>query len=156
METSHSLWNIVDDGEILEPAKGSCSSIAKGILFEISQDTDDGTFPRVSDYTRFVNKLDVDGASYFLNRCTRKKNKKEIDFMGVKIIRTSDCDTDAVLEFKEPIKVVIAKIGGEPIIQEVKKIKGEFNHDYFWTRGGRQDKLANGFEIWFNIHEYLA
>jgi hypothetical protein len=156
MQTSHSLWHIVDDGEVLEPAKGSCGSIAKGILFEISQDTDDGTFPRVSDYVRFVNKLDEDGASYFINRCTRKKNKKVVDFMGVKIIREHDWETRAILEFEKPIQAMIGKIGDEPIIREVKKIRGEFNHDYFFTRGGRQDKLANGFEIWFNIQEYLA
>jgi hypothetical protein len=156
MKTSHSLWHIIDDGEILEPAKGSCGSIAKGILFEISQDTDDGTFPRVSDYTRFVNKLEAEGTSYFLNRCTRKRNKLEIDFMGVKIIREKDWDDRAVLEFEKPIQVVMGKIGDEPIIREVKKIRGEFNHDWFWTRGGRQDKYANGFEVWFNIQEYLA
>ncbi len=156
MKTSHSLWHIIDDGEVLEPAKDSCSSIAKGILFEISQDTDDGTYPRVSDYVRFVNKLDVDGASYFINRCTRKKNKKVVDFMGVKIIREHDWETEAILEFEKPIQVMMGKIGDEPIIREVKKIRGEFNHDYFFTRGGRQDKLANGFEIWFNIQEYLA
>jgi hypothetical protein len=35
-------------------------------------------------------------------------------------------------------------------------MKGEFTHDWFWTRNGRQDKMANGFEIWFSIKEYLA
>jgi hypothetical protein len=156
MKTSHSLWHIIDDGEVLEPVKSSCSSIARGILFEISQDSDDGTFPRVSDYTRFVNKLEEEGTSYFLNRCTRKRNKLKIDFMGVTIIREKDWDDRAILEFEKPIQVAMGKIGDELVIREVKRIRGEFNHDYFWVNNGRQDKMANGFEIWFNIHEYLA
>jgi hypothetical protein len=32
---------------------------------------------------------------------------------------------------------------------------GEFTHDWFWRNNGRQDKVANGFEIWFNIKECL-
>lgn len=42
-----------------------------------------------------------------------------------------------------------------PIIEKVKRIKGEFCHDWFWTRNGRQSKIANGYEIWFNVQEYL-
>jgi hypothetical protein len=155
MKTTHSIWNIIDDGEILEPAKGTMGSCKNGILFEISSDDEDGTYPRVSDYVRFANKLDEEGASYFINRCTRKKNKKVVDFMGIKIIRNNDWDDRAILEFKEPIKVVMGKIGEEKVIREVKKIRGEFNHDWFWMKNGRQDKIANGFEIWFNIEEYL-
>jgi hypothetical protein len=153
METTHSIWGLLD-GE--GPLKGIKTSIGNNcILFEISQDTDDGTYPTVASYTRDANALDNEGTSHFLNRLTRKKDKTQLDYDGVKIIRDSKWDSEATLEFKEPIDVVIGKIGEKLIIEKVKKIRGEFQHDWFWTRNGRQDKIANGYEIWFVINSYL-
>jgi len=90
MKTTHSIWHILDDGEVFEGVNISSSFIKNGMLFEISEDTDDGTFPRVSDYMRFANSLNSEGASYFLNRLTKKKNKLELDFCGVKITRRTN------------------------------------------------------------------
>jgi hypothetical protein len=104
---------------------------------------------------RDINALERNGVPHFINRLTRKKNKLEIDYDGVKIIRTTKWEDEAILEFKEPIDVVVGSVGERLIIEKVKRIKGEFDHDYFWTRGGRQDKVANGYEIWFKIREYL-
>lgn len=153
METAHSIWGVLDgDG----PLKGIKMDFGNNcMLFEVSQDTDDGTYPTVASYTRDANGLDDEGASHFLNRLTRKKNKLEIEYDGVKIIRESRWDTKATLEFKEPIDVVIGQIGDKKIIEKVTKIEGEFDHDWFWTRNGRQDKIANGYEIWFKIESYL-
>jgi len=153
METTHSIWRLLD-GE--GPLKGIKMDFGNNcILFEVSQDTDDGTYPTVASYTRDANALDNEGASHFLNRLTRKKDKTQIDYDGVKIIRDSKWSNDAVLEFKEPIDVVIGKIGEKPIIEKVKRISGEFTHDWFWSKHGRQDKIANGYEIWFVINSYL-
>ena len=153
METTHSIWGILDGNGPLKGVKFGTSNNA--IQIEVSQDTDDGTYPTVASYTRDANALDDEGASHFLNRLTRKKNKLEIEYDGVKIIRDSKWDNQAILEFKEPIEVVIGQVGDKPIIEKVKKIKGEFDHDWFWTRNGRQDKIANGYEIWFKIESYL-
>lgn len=153
METTHSIWGILDGDGPLKGVKFGTSNNA--IQIEVSQDTDDGTYPTVASYTRDANALDDEGASHFLNRLTRKKNKLEIEYDGVKIIRESRWDNQAILEFKEPIEVVIGQVGDKPIIEKVKKIKGEFDHDWFWTRNGRQDKIANGYEIWFKIESYL-
>jgi hypothetical protein len=156
MEKSHSLWEVLEDEKVLKPFSGRHSQhIKNAILFEISSDDEDGTYPRVCDYTRFANKLDSDGTSFWVNRLTRKKNKLNIDFCGCIITRSADYYTDAVIEFPNPIPVIFGYIGEEPIIKEVKKIRGEFTHDWFWTNAGRQEKIANGFEIWFNIKEFL-
>ena len=157
METTHTIWEIIDEDKVLDPYTGKHSyHIKNSILFEISDDTEDGTYPRVCDYTRLANRLDAAGTSVWVNRLTSKKNKKIIDYWGCKIERSADYETEATIEFKTPIKVIFGYIGGDPIIKEVKKIKGEFTHDWFWTRNGRQDKIANGFEIWFNIKEFLS
>jgi hypothetical protein len=156
METTHSIWEILDEGVTFEPVDLKSSFINNAMLFEISQDTDDGTFPRVSDYTRFANSLDSDGTSYFLNRLSRKKNKLQLDFCGVKITRESQWDTKAILEFPEPIEVIMGYVGEKAIIEKVKRIQGEFTHDWFFKKSGRQDKIANGFEIWFEVKKYLA
>ena len=154
METTHSIWGVLD-GE--GPLKGVKMDFGNNcMLFEVSQDTDDGTYPTVASYTRDANGLDDEGASHFLNRLTRKKNKLEIEYDGVKIIRDSKWDNRAILEFKEPIEVVIGQVGDKPIIEKVTKIGGEFTHDWFWSKHGRQDKIANGYEIWFVIGNYIA
>jgi len=154
MKTTHTIWGIIDgDGPLRGIRFGSSDN---AIQFEVSQDTDDGTYPRVSDYMRDVNSLERDGVTHFLNRkLTRKKNKLKICYEGVTILRESEWQDEAVLEFKEPVEVVVGQIGDRLIIEKVKKIRGEFDHDYFWTRNGRQDKVANGYEIWFKIKEYL-
>ena len=156
METTHSIWDILEEGTALLPITLTSSShINNALIFDVHQDTDDGSFPRVSDWTRFANKIDNDGIYRFLNGLTRKKNKLSIRYDQCTIIRDKDWEDEAVIEFDSPIKVVFGHIGDEPIIKEVKKIKGEFTHDWFWTSRGAQDKIANGIEIYFNIHEYL-
>ena len=153
METVHTIWGILD-GE--GPLNGIKTSIGDNcMLFEISQDTDDGTYPTVASYTRDANALDDEGASHFLNRLTRKKDKTRIDYDGVTIVRDSKWSNEAVLEFKEPIDCVMGKIGEKLIIEKVKKISGEFTHEWFWTKNGRQNRIANGYEIWFIIKGYL-
>ena len=154
MTTTHTIWGILDGDGPLKGVKFGTSNNA--IQIEVSQDTDDCTYPRLCDYMRDINALENEGASHFLNRLTRKKNKLKIAYEGVTIIRDSKWSTDAVLEFKEPIDVVVGTVGERLIIEKVQRIKGEFDHDYFWTKNGLQDKVANGYEIWFKIKEYLA
>ena len=158
MESTHTLWDVIEEGKVLSPYTGSHSSphIRKAILFEISEDTEDGTYPRVSDYVRLTNKIEANGTSVWVNRLTRKRNKKSIEFFGCKIERSADYEDEATIEFATPIQVIFGYVGDEPIIKEIKKIKGEFTHDWFWMKSGRQDKVANGFEIWFNIKEFLS
>ena len=156
MTTTHSIWEILDEGVTFEPVDLKSSFIKNAMLFEISEDTDDGTFPRVSDYTRFANSLDSEGTSYFINRLSRKKNKLELDFCGVKITRGSQWDCKAILEFPEPIDVIMGYVGEKAIVEKVKRIQGDFTHDWFFRKSGRQDKIANGFEIWFEVEKYLG
>ena len=153
METTHTIWGVLD-GE--GPLKGIKMGFGNNcILFEVNQDTDDGTYPTVASYTRDANGLDNEGVSHFLNRLTRKKDKTQVEYDGVKIIRDSKWDSRAILEFKEPIDVVIGQVGDRHILEKVTKIEGEFTHDWFWSKHGRQDKIANGYEIWFVINSYL-
>lgn len=153
MKTVHSIWNLLDGDGSFEGVKTDFGNTC--MLFEVSQDTDDGIYPTVASYTRDANALDDEGASHFLNRLTRKKDKLKIDFEGVTIVRDSKWSSEAVLEFKKPIEVVMGRVGEKPVIQLVKKIKGEFTHDWFWTKNGRQNRIANGYEIWFVVSSYV-
>ena len=73
MKTTHSIWGILDGDGPLKGVKFGTSNNA--IQIEVSQDTDDGTYPTVASYTRDANALDDEGASHFLNRLTRKKEQ---------------------------------------------------------------------------------
>jgi hypothetical protein len=147
------LWNAIKDGEILSSINTSMYDHA--ILVDVNEDVDDGTFPTLASYTRTVNQIEDNGISAWINRWTRKRSKLEIDMGEYLIIRKAKDDTDAILEFKEPIQVKLGKIGDKLHTAPVKRMKGEFFHDYFFTKGGRQNKIANGFEIWFSIQEYM-
>ena len=155
METAHSIWEVTD---MKLPFKGvKFLECGNAMLFDIHEDTDDGTYERVADWKRFVNKLDNEGTSFFINKlATNKRKKTMIEAYDVTIFRKHDWDTEATIEFKEPIIVVIGKVGDVEITAEVKRIRGEFDHDYFFKRNGRQQELANGVEIWFKVNEYLG
>lgn len=154
MKGVHSIWNLLDGDGPLGPIKTDFGKSC--MLFEVSQDTDDGCYPRLCDWMRHANSLDREGPSHWLNRLTRKANKLKIPFYGgVTIVRDKKWDDRAVLEFDQPIEVVMGHIGDRPIIEKVKKIEGEFHIDWFWTKSGLQSKIANGYEIWFEIKDYL-
>lgn len=151
---THCVWTLMEEeNAILDPARNG--TVRRGILFEISSDDEDGTYPRVSDYKRYVNSLDREGTNYFLNRLTKKKNKKLLEFEGIKIKRSADWDDHAEIIFPKPIRVRLENIGKRKIIENVTKLRGRFLHDYFWSKKGRQHDVANGFEIWFDIEEYV-
>jgi len=155
METTHSIWEVTD---MEMPFKGiGFNGSQNAMLFDIHEDTDDGTYEKAADWKRTVKKLDSDGTSFFLNQLARGKRKKTlIEAYDVTIFRKNDWDTDAIIEFKEPIIVHIGKVGDTDITAAVKRIRGEFDHDYFFKKNGRQQDLANGFEIWFKVNEYLG
>lgn len=152
MEQTVALWSAFE-GEVLSSINTPVYNNA--VLVDMNEDRDDGTFPRVSDWTRAVNQIEDSGISAWINRWTHKRLKLEIDMGEYKIIRKSKDDTDAILEFKEPITVKLGKIGDKLQTAQVKRMSGEFFHDYYFTKHGRQDKIANGFEVWFSIQEYL-
>lgn len=155
METAHSIWEVTD---MELPFKGiKFMESQNAMLFDVHEDTDDGTYEKVADWKRLIKKLDSDGTSFFLNQLARGKRKKTlIEAYDVTIFRKNDWDTDAIIEFKEPIIVHIGKVGDTDITAAVKRIRGEFDHDYFFKKNGRQSEFANGFEIWFKVNEYLG
>lgn len=155
METTHSIWEVTD---MELPFKGiKFMESQNAMLFDIHEDTDDGTYEKVADWKRMVKKLDSEGTSFFLNQLARGKRKKTlIEAYDVTIFRKNDWDTDAIIEFKEPIIVHIGKVGDTDITAAVKRVRGEFDHDYFFKKNGRQQEFANGFEIWFKVNEYLG
>ena len=150
MDTTTTLWGIIEDELPLD----NC----KKILFEISDEHEDGTYPLVMHYVTLANKIDDEGTSAWLNRMAGKKSKR-LDFLfydGIRIIRECEYDAEAVVIFKNPISIVMGYVGEQPIIAKVTQLKGEFFHDWFWTKEKRQNKIANGFEIYFRINELIV
>lgn len=148
MKTSHSIWEIEEGAAIC--------ALDRGILFEISEDTDDGWYPTVASWVKAVTRLDENGADSWINSLTRKKNKGKIDYCGVTIVRSAEWCTAAIIEFNEPVTVVMGKVGDTLVTAQVSRIQGEFEHDFYFRRKGRQNKVANGFEIWFKPTSYLS
>lgn len=151
METTSRLFNVIEENQILKPAKGYYKERDR-IYLEDTEDTHDGSWPRVSDYTRFCNKLDNYDYKAVQNFLIGAKRKKS-DWGGVTLHKV---DRDKIrLEFKEPVKVYFGKVGEKPILQEVKTIEGKLSHEFYWRKNGRQNKIANGIEIFIEEVEYI-
>jgi hypothetical protein len=153
METSSNLFQIVGDELPFKPFHNNYYQSPKTLRFDIMQDTYDGIFPRVSDWTRLINRMDRHGVSEYLNWLG---GRKKLDYQATycQVTRESDYDSEATLTFKKPIQVVFGKVGEELITREVTQIKGEFFFDWFWLTNGRQHQKANGFEVFFNCQEF--
>lgn len=158
METSHQLFKIVEDGDVFNPIGSVNQGLEKGkfMSFEYLDDNMDGIFPRVSDWTRFANRIDNDGISEFLIWISKNPSRLIADFGYCTVQRESKWDSEATLTFKEPIKVSFGKVNGEHIIREVDTIKGEFTYEWGWYRTtGRQNKIANVVEVFFRCDEFF-
>ena len=155
METSHQLFKIVEDGEIFDPI-GSINQggeHGKWMSFEHLFDTDDGIFPRVSDWTRFVNRIENDGVTEYLTWIS-KNNKLKIDSGYCTIIRKGKWDNEATLYFDKPIEIEFGEINGDPITGKANVIHGEFSYEWGWWKNGRQNKMANSVEIFFDCQKF--
>lgn len=151
-ETTFQLFKIVEDGDIFEPLKSVNQIQGNFLSVDLESDDYDGTFPRVSDWTRLVNKIDSEGASAFLTWLGGSKLKFDLDTCTV--VRESKYSDKATLLFKNPIKVIIGHLNNEPITIDVNKIVGEFTYEWSCSKRGRQDKVANICELFFDCKEY--
>jgi len=154
-KTSHQLWEVVEYNHIFEPVK-SVNNFEHGkwMLFESFQDDEDGTFPRVSDYMRIVNAMEREGATAFLRWIGRSKMKFNNGYC--KVEREGKFSNEATIKFENPIAVSFGELDGEHITKEVTEIKGEFSFEWLWMKNGRQDKVANRVEVFFNCQEYKS
>jgi len=142
------LYAVAADEEILSLGEN------KSLFIDTTEDTDDGTWLRVSDYVRFANKVNEGDTRAIQNYLIGAKRNK-LDW-GVFVLE-KDSDDGLIVTFHEPIRVLFGEVGGTPVIQEVNKLKGKISYDFFWRRsGGRQDKIANGIEFLLEEVEFIA
>jgi hypothetical protein len=152
--TSGRLFEIEEDGAWFEPYNSVNGIAGKYLQIEHSSDDEDGTYPSVTNYIKLVNRMDNDGTSAWLSWISGG-NKLKFRFSQCTVIRESKYGVDAEIVFDKPITVVFGRIGEQLITGEVSKIKGEFTHEWFWMKGNRrQDKVANGFEIYFDCKTF--
>jgi len=95
-------------------------------------------FERVSDWMRFVNKLNNYDTTPILRMLTG--DKKSLNLGGM--IVTRDNYNEIILEFDNPIKLVVDEIGDKYIFVEVTKLKGELSWEWYHRRSGH-DELGN-------------
>jgi len=145
-KTSSQLFRVIEEDLILD---------SEVIIFDWIEDSFDGIFPRVSDYKRLANRMDNYGVAEFLTWISLR-NKKTIASTGYCTIeRESKWDSKATITFTEPITVKFAQINEEQITGKVNRITGEFSLDWFWMKNGRQNEIANAFEIYFKCDQYF-
>jgi len=150
LNTSSSIWEITEGQDVyFEPIEVQNE---KSLLLEIIQDDEDGTFPSVRSYVNLIKKMDFDGASAFLDWYGAKKLKFDNGYAN--IIRESKFSNKITLTFKEPIKMIFGYVGDEPVVKEIKSIKGNVTWEAFWMGGKRrQNEYCNGIEVYLQIEK---
>lgn len=152
IETTYQLFKVIDEQEVLKPLSKVNGEKGKFIQFENYDEGYDGIFPRISDWTRFANRIDEVGVSAYLTWAGNSKLKFDSGYCTV--VRNSSYCSEATLIFKNPIQVVLDYLNDQPIIIDVNRITGEFTYEWYWLKQGRQEKIANGIEIYFNCRKY--
>jgi len=155
MEKASAIWEIVEEGKVFDPRKSIHQGSTTGniMFFDQHEDGDDGTFPRVSDWTSLANKVEKNGVSSYLTWIGASKMKFNAGYCTV--IKEDNYSGNATLKFDKPITVVVGEVNGDPITTEVNEIEGEFNYDLTFRINGRQDKIANMIEVYFVCNKYL-
>lgn len=144
--TSSQLFRIIEDDLTLD---------SDTIIFDWIEDTFDGIFTRVSDYTRLANRINKFGISEFLTWISKRSNKCFADAGHCQVIRESKLDTKATILFRKPVNVLFSKINNEPITGKVNRIEGEFSFEWWWLKNGRQKEIASAFEVYFKCENYF-
>ena len=153
LKFSPRLYDVAEDGAILELAQGPYGGKADRVYIDQTEDSDDGTWLRVSDYTRFCNKVDEGDTRAIQNFLVGGKRTK-CDWGH--FILEKDSDDGLIVTFKSPTKVHFGHIGEKPILEEVTKLRGKISYEFFWSRNGRQDKIANGIEFFLEDVEFIG
>lgn len=150
-ETSNQLFRIVEEQLPFEPIKSVNGQAGKYMSFEYLSDDMDGVFTLPLHWINFANRIEKNGIPAYLNWVSKTL---KFDNGYCTIERKSKWDNEATLHFKQPITVVFGRVGTQDITHVVSKIKGEFTYEWSWSKRGRQDKIANNIEIYFDCQEF--
>ena len=136
-ETTNNLMYAAEMGDILEFTTVNGSQ-DRALTIQRVEYGEVG-FERRSDWMRFVNKLN-DYDTIPIKRAFTG-DKKVSDWGEFTISRTDiDYPEDGFLiEFKEPVKLLLERIGDRAIIIEVSKLKGEFTWEWSSYRTRHED-----------------
>ena len=130
------------------------NSYNKGLLYlDTTEDSDDGTWLRVSDYKRFCNKVN-DGDTEAIQNFLIGGKRKKCDY-GEFVMEKKGYD-EIIVTFKSPIKALFGYVGEEQIVKDVTKLEGRIHWDFFFRRNGRQEEIANGIEFYLEDAKFLG
>ena len=104
----------------------------------------ESNFKRVYDWMRLVNKLNLYDTTPILRLITEDKKTSDWDYFTVTRTDIDYSEDGFLIEFKEPIQVVVAEVKDYCIIVEVTKLQGfmSWNWSYY---GDINSDSVNGY-----------
>lgn len=140
IETTNSIMNAVETGEILKFRKANDSQ-KRALFLQVVEFGEIG-YERKSDWMRLVNKLNSYDETPIKRMITG--DKKSLDWGGVVISRTdiTYSEDGFLLEFTEPVELLIETMGEKAIVIRVSKLKGEITYEWF-HRNSHNEELGN-------------
>lgn len=112
----------------------------------------EGNLERVSDWMRLINKLNNHDTTPILRMITGDNKTSDWDYFTVSRTDIEYSEDGFLIEFKEPIQVVVAEIKDYYIIVDVTKLKGEIHWE--WSYYG-PDNSSNNINGYANMLEIL-
>ena len=152
LTATNCLQNLTEDANQVLELK-DLSFNRRTLFIDTTEDSDDGTWLRVSDYKRFCNKVD-DGDTKAIQNFLIGGKRKKCDY-GEFILEKKN-DDEIIVNFKSPVKALFGYVGEEPIVKEVTKLEGKIHWDFFFRRNGRQSDIANGIEFYLEEVKFVA
>ncbi len=134
METTNNFIFAVLDDEALD-------FTSNRINFEVLDDTMDGCFARVCDWTRFANRINNNWIDEWF-----KKNWKYYEWI-TKVEQINNSTRFKI--YTKNVKWFFATIGDKQLIESINGFTADINFEWYWTKNGRQNKIANWIDIYF-------
>ena len=135
METTNQFFELFNENTALDIS-------GKVYLEELSM-SHDGIFPRLSDWSRFANSIDKNGAGEYIEKHFKWYNIQSIN-------ETKNYGTYTII-FKEPITVLLATINGEPVTAQAQLFTAAISHDWYYSSHHQKQypqwEKATGIEI---------
>lgn len=117
--------------------------ISGRVYFDTFSLQDDGPFPHLSDWSRFINTIDKNGAGEYIEKHFKGYNIQSIN-------ETKNYGVYTIL-FKEPITILLATINGEPVTAQAQLFTATISHEWYHSsydhKQYQQWKKATGVEI---------
>jgi|AntDeeMinimDraft_6_1070357.scaffolds.fasta_scaffold12965_4 hypothetical protein len=143
--TSHIVMG-AEDGSVLE---FTCANDTQDRALRLNHITyGEIGFERKSDWMRLINKLNRYDDTPIKRVLTGDKKSSDIGTLKIHREDIDHSEDGILIEFKQPIKLLLETIGDNAVVVEVNKLKGKLTYEWSYSGSSDLDGYADFLEIY--------